>query len=322
MQKNQNGFSKSIHFSIEQVLDGIYAAIAKEGGAAFGNAGIIDLGDRTLVFDTFENPIAASELLAESENLTGRKPKWIINSHGHPDHWFGNQVFPESSMIIATSGTREHMLDFIIEVDEEKSDPSDFIEYVKNERERLSKETDPHARSTLSASIARWEYYLESLPNLQLRLPDQTFEGKLTFHGSLRHAELIDAGATHTPGDSYLVLPIEKIIFTGDLGFFQRQPYMADCQPDKWISKIEDFENSDFNLFIPGHGPIGTKEDLNLQKQYILMLQELVSNARGEEEPFEILLEQQMPEPFNTWSVDGRPREANLRFLYDRSNFD
>jgi hypothetical protein len=31
---------------------GVYAAIAAPGGAAYSNAGIIDLGDKTLVFDT------------------------------------------------------------------------------------------------------------------------------------------------------------------------------------------------------------------------------------------------------------------------------
>jgi cyclase len=280
------------------------------------------LGDSTLILDSFETPLAALDLLVASVNVTGRKPKWVINSHGHPDHWFGNQVFPENATIIAAPGTREHMFDFITEVEEEKSDPSEFIDFVRNEKERLSKERNPSARAEIMATIARWEYYLESLPNLKLRLPDQTFEGKMTFHGSFRHAEIIDAGAAHTPGDSYLILPTEKIAFIGDLGFFQHQPYLADCHPDNWISKIEEFENSDFNQFIPGHDPIGTKKDLHLQKQYILMLQELVIRAKRKKEPFKTLLKQQLPEPFNAWSVDGRPREANLRFLYDRANAD
>ena len=42
----------SEHFVLYQLAEGIYAAIAIEGGAAFSNAGIVDLGGHTLIFDT------------------------------------------------------------------------------------------------------------------------------------------------------------------------------------------------------------------------------------------------------------------------------
>ena len=55
--KTDQSFSSSKHFRLEQLADGVYAAIhvlpdhrgQPSGGAAIGNAGIIDLGDRTLV---------------------------------------------------------------------------------------------------------------------------------------------------------------------------------------------------------------------------------------------------------------------------------
>jgi hypothetical protein len=37
----------SVHFRLEQVAAGVYAAIACTGGAAHSNAGIVDLGDLT-----------------------------------------------------------------------------------------------------------------------------------------------------------------------------------------------------------------------------------------------------------------------------------
>ena len=48
---------KHEHFTLHQLADGVYAAIATELGAAFSNAGLIDLGGQTLVFDAFENPV-------------------------------------------------------------------------------------------------------------------------------------------------------------------------------------------------------------------------------------------------------------------------
>ena len=49
----------SRHFHLEPLTEGVYAAIARDGGAAGSNAGIIDLGDRCLLFDMLLTPQAA-----------------------------------------------------------------------------------------------------------------------------------------------------------------------------------------------------------------------------------------------------------------------
>ncbi len=60
-----NSFSQSFdseHFTIEKLADGIYTAIHKNGGYAICNAGIVKLGNETLVFDCFISPKAARDL--------------------------------------------------------------------------------------------------------------------------------------------------------------------------------------------------------------------------------------------------------------------
>ncbi|HET7579995.1 MAG TPA: MBL fold metallo-hydrolase [Bacillales bacterium] len=74
------------HFKLEKLRDGIYAAIAKPEGGAVGNAGFIDLGGRTLVFDTFNTHQAAEDLRWVAEKVTGCSVSWVINSHWHGDH--------------------------------------------------------------------------------------------------------------------------------------------------------------------------------------------------------------------------------------------
>lgn len=76
----------SEHFDLKPLADGIYAAIAFEGSAARSNAGIIDLGEQTLVFDTFDSVRAAEDLRAAAEHLTGREATCVIISHAHADH--------------------------------------------------------------------------------------------------------------------------------------------------------------------------------------------------------------------------------------------
>jgi glyoxylase-like metal-dependent hydrolase (beta-lactamase superfamily II) len=97
----------SSHFVLHQLGEGIYAAISASD-AAVSNSGIIDLGHETLIFDTFQTPEAARDLLAAAETVTGRKPAYVINSHWHEDHVGGNAVFA-GIPIIATAKTRDVM---------------------------------------------------------------------------------------------------------------------------------------------------------------------------------------------------------------------
>jgi len=79
-------------FQIVKVADGVYAAIAKSGGLASGNAGFVIGNDGVLIFDTFFTPVAIDELIAEIQALTKAPIKFAVNSHYHLDHTGGNQV--------------------------------------------------------------------------------------------------------------------------------------------------------------------------------------------------------------------------------------
>src|SRR5512133_2154769 len=101
--------SPSPHFQLHQLADGVYAALALDSGAAISNAGIVDLGDRTLVYDTFLTPKAATDLRLAAETLTGRIISYAINSHWHNEHIGGNPVFAPETEILCTRATRRLM---------------------------------------------------------------------------------------------------------------------------------------------------------------------------------------------------------------------
>lgn len=68
-------------FQLVKVAEGVYAAIAKSGGLASGNAGFV-IGDRdVLIFDTFLTPAAIEELISEIQSLTRLPIKYAVNSH-------------------------------------------------------------------------------------------------------------------------------------------------------------------------------------------------------------------------------------------------
>src|SRR5881397_409977 len=90
--RNETARKAEDDFQLVKVADGVYAAIAKSGGLASGNAGFVIGSDGVLIFDTFFTPAAIEELIGEIQTLTKLPIKYAVNSHYHLDHTGGNQV--------------------------------------------------------------------------------------------------------------------------------------------------------------------------------------------------------------------------------------
>lgn len=319
METKANTLPTSEHFELKQLAEGVYAAIGKVGSPTFSNAGIIDLGDQTLVFDAFELPSAAKDLLAAAKSLTGRPATCVIISHSHFDHWGGNQAIDPQVPIITAHAIREDMPAATGWLEELRQDPTELEQEIQETRELLEAETDPRRRAALETAIARMSHLLEMLPTLALRLPTLTFGEKLIFYGTQRLAELRTVSPGHTVCDTYLVLPEERIMFAGDLGFFQSQPFLVFADSQAWTAWMEEAEQSDVEVFVPGHGPLGTKTDLALQRRYIAELEELVARAIQDGLSIEETMEQPLPAPFDAWVRIGKARwEANVHATYER----
>jgi cyclase len=256
---------QSKHFTIRKIADGVYAAISKNGGYAICNAGIVDLGDATLIFDPFMIPSAAEDLRKAALILTGHEIKYIVNSHYHNDHIGGNQVFGKAA-VISTELTRELI---------KKFQPQEIV-YDRTEAPiqlDILKKTNtatmtPHE---LEENIM-WTGYFESMvkynDSLKIVLPDITFDDRLILYGTKRTVILFSYGEAHTESDLFLYLPDEQIAFMGDLLFIQNQPWIRSGDPEKWKTYLDSVGHLNINVMVPGHGPVGTGADIAPMKLY------------------------------------------------------
>src|ERR1043166_3449120 len=80
------------NFTLVKVADGVYAAVAKPGGLASGNAGFVVGDDGVLMVDTFFTPAAVEDLIATIAAETKQPLRFALNTHYHLDHTGGNQV--------------------------------------------------------------------------------------------------------------------------------------------------------------------------------------------------------------------------------------
>lgn len=308
--------NKDINFHLEELASGVFAAIATSRGAAFSNMGIIDLGEQTLIFDTSETPTAAAELRQAAISQTGHRISVVINSHAHDDHWQGNQVFADDALIVSTHRTRQEIERETADLDITE-DIQELTRYLEELRGNLASTSDPDQKDILEKTIIRVGHTIEMLPSLRVCLPNQTFEGKLVFHGSDRSGLLIESGPAHTFGDCYLLLPEEKLAFIGDIGFFQSQPFMLSCDPFGWLEALKVLNDLDVEKFVPGHGPVGTKNDLILLKEYIEYLLEKVGVAIKAGKSQQEFLTEPLPAPFDAWTKRSQRLQANVNFLYE-----
>ena len=96
-----------------RIADGIYQFVtAPDGYVPNGNSVAVVTDVDVLVFDTFSRPSTARTVLAEIRRLTGKPVRFVVNSHWHPDHWSGNEVYAREFPgleIIATEETLQLM---------------------------------------------------------------------------------------------------------------------------------------------------------------------------------------------------------------------
>jgi len=254
------------HFRLERLAEGVYAAIKTLEGGAMGNAGIVDLGGETVVFDAFLTRAAATELRTAAETLTGRPPRYLIDSHAHGDHVGGNCVFLPEAAIVASTATADRLS----AQSDEAIEPAELIEYIEKLERALAEETDERVRFNVEGNLYPRRWLLQELP-LDLALPSLALDGRLTIRGSQRTVQLVVVDRAHTDGDVVLLCPDDRIAFLGDLGFFQDSPpYIApEGDAASWAERLSDYERLDIEHFVPGHGNVGGAEELVTQRGFL-----------------------------------------------------
>ena len=262
------------YFTLKEMADGMFAAIAKPGSGAWSNAGFVDLGTELLVFDAFITPSASRELKNQAEKLTGKKVAYLVNSHFHGDHVFGNQTFKEQ-VIISTTTTKEWINEknAIGDMDKEQQETE---QYLKDLVQQISVEENAAIKSSLTNQFLEMTKLLEELPNLELVLPSLTFEKNLKIHGTVRDVELYCLGGGHSVSDAFLYVPQENAAFMGDL--ITEDLHLPIYNPDAFLAILERVKTMDILAILPGHGEVGTGKQIDAMIEYVSML---ISAGKG-----------------------------------------
>ncbi len=314
-----NSFQQSFeseHFTIEKLTDGVYTAIHKNGGYAICNAGIVNLGNETLVFDCFISPKAARDLKKAAKELTGNDVKYVVNSHFHNDHIRGNQVFPGAE-IIATKRTKELIEE--TEPEELEYEKKVVDDRIKSTQKEIDIETDFRKLEEQKMWLGYYKAIKESFDEYKTILPDKIIKDTLVIKGKDRKVILFSRGKGHTESDMVLLLPEDKILFAGDLLFIKSHPWLGDGFIKEWIEYLEELKKLDVDHIVPGHGPIGEIHNLDEMISYIQTITNLVDNAISNNISKEDLKLTTIPDEFKDWWL-SRFFTLNLVVQYNKKS--
>ncbi|MBN2317831.1 MAG: MBL fold metallo-hydrolase [Acidobacteria bacterium] len=268
----------AISYAVENALlvrltDEIYARIVNPDGNAVGNAGFIILEQGVLVFDTHFTPEAGRQLRDDIRLITRKPVRYVVNSHYHPDHTHGNQAFP-GAHIIAIKKTREGIL--------QKDLPSlnRTMSVTASQLDRMrgiaSRETDPDKLKAIKRQIQTDDDYLATLSQLKITAPVVVMDDYLEIQDGSRKIKIQFLGAGHTESDTILIIPSERIVFCGDLFFKDAIPNIQDADILKWMETLKKILELDADRFVPGHGIVGNRPDVERFLAYFEELKSLV----------------------------------------------
>jgi glyoxylase-like metal-dependent hydrolase (beta-lactamase superfamily II) len=225
------------------------------------NIGVVRGSDGLLVVDTRADLRQADELLDEL-GVFGRPVRWVVNSHWHFDHTFGNQRFVEYAR---REGERPSAAEVSPDVElwGHVDLPSMLLDDEAELKASLRARFGPEAGD---------EY-----DRVTLTPPDHLVEARHVLDVGDRDVELTHLGRGHTGNDLALVVAGSDVVFAGDLLEQSGPPaYGDDCFPLEWPGTAAALLRLGPSTVVPGHGDLMTAHDATAQVDDISVVAELI----------------------------------------------
>ncbi len=254
-------------YKFEKVAEGVYYAT---GGVGSNNVVIVNDQDVLLV-DDGTTPATARALVEDIKLLTDKPVRTVVNTHFHYDHTFGNQVFGPEVEIIGHEYLRNAMLNFdVLHREPYLTSMGTLATRIAGLQKQIADEKDVSRKASLGKDLTAAESLREQLKEVKVTAPGRTYATKLILHKGSREIQLLFLGRGHTGGDTFVYLPQERIVCTGDMDEGARVAYMGDGVFDEWIASLDELKKLDFQLVLPGHGvPFRDKTVITAFQSYL-----------------------------------------------------
>ena len=114
----------------------------------------------------------------------------------------------------------------------------------------------PSTSADLERRIAQRRAELDELSTLRVITPDVAVKNELDLFLGRRHIHLKNRGRAHSPDDVTVDLPLEGVLFSGDIVVQSPLPFTGATWPVEWSGVLQDIESEHVTAIVPGHGPV------------------------------------------------------------------
>lgn len=247
----------ALDVQFEPVAPGVFAFIgdtgprtpANEGLNA--NIGLVVTGEGAVLIDSGATWQGARQLQEAARRVTPLPIRWVINTGGQDHRWLGNGYF------------RAQGAEVIAHVDAQ----ADMRNRGNDHLEGLRAALGDAAAGTVPTLPTRWL----AGDDEQLVLGGIVFE--------FRHR-----GGAHTPGDTMVWLPAQRVLFTGDVAYVDRMlGVLPVSNTRRWLATFAVIEELQPQRLVPGHGRIADVPAARADTQaYLLALRAHMKKAVDE----------------------------------------
>lgn len=249
----------------EVVVPGVYAVITPardfpsvENRGWNSNSTFVVTNDGVLVIDSGSSETIGKALRQVIAGVTDKPVRWIINTHGHGDHWLGNAALADARTEIIASSTVRNRIE-------------------KEGNEWVARFNAMTAGATGESRVVK---------------PNQVYDARVAIAFGELKAELLPSGDGHSPGDLAVWLPQQKVLVGGDVLYTKRAPATFDSKLQHWIAFLKELEALKPVKIVPGHGPVADGASVSYLRTYFEDLWNVVEAGYKEGKPdFEILPE-------------------------------
>jgi cyclase len=216
--------------------------------------------DEVLVFDTTTRPSTARTILSEIRKLTSKPVRTVVNSHWHPDHWSGNEVFADAYpalQIVATEQERDFMMNVAamwprtmpVGLAAAEKEAADML---ASGLERPGVPLTPAKRAAVALELGHIRDRVAEQLKVRRTYPTVTYTDRLTLRRGGREMQLISVTGD-AAGTTVLWLPKERILLTGDAVSYPLPYYTPPLS--EHARSLRMLASLNPAIIVPGHGP-------------------------------------------------------------------
>jgi len=232
------------------------AGIATDNAGFISNAGFVITKDGVVILDSLGTPSLAVKMLAEIRKVTKQPITHVFVTHYHADHIYGLQVYKDlGAKIIAPQGAKVYLA----------SNVADSL--LATRRIDLAPWIDDTTR------IVSPDQYINKNTSLQI--------GGIEF-------VLTTLGNAHSEGDLAVTIKPDNVLFSGDLIFEGRIPFVGNANIFNWLDALDKMRKVNVSAVLPGHGPLAKDPNalISLTYNYLSLLKTKMQTAVKDWTPF------------------------------------